>query len=96
MTSPRPRGRLPAPLAATALAVLAACSGGAAPFSTVSVAEVEAMLGAPDVLVVDANSRDTYEKGHLPGAVHYRAKPLAELLPQDRGARLVFYCASPS
>jgi hypothetical protein len=97
--SPPSRARSRASLAAVAACgALAACAGGSRPepFSTVSLDEVEAMLGAPGVLVVDANSSDTYAKGHLPGAVHYRAKPLPELLPAERDARLVFYCASPS
>ena len=94
MTSPRLRASL---AAAVACAALAACPGRSEePFSRASIDEVERMLGAPDVLLVDANSRDTYALNHLPGAVHYRAKPLPELLPPDRGARIVFYCASPS
>jgi len=89
-----PRRALPVALAASL--ALAACAGRPEPFSAISIDEVERMLGAPDVLVVDANSRPTYALNHLPGAVHYRARPLAELLPPDRDARLVFYCASPS
>jgi hypothetical protein len=36
-----------------------------------------------------------YEENHLPGAVHVGKQRLEPLLPADRSARLVFYCAGP-
>jgi rhodanese-related sulfurtransferase len=90
----------PARAAALAAGLLAAvaCSGRAAgePFAMASMDEVQAMLGKPDVAVVDANPPDVFEKNHLPGARLYKSAALTQLLPADKDARLVFYCASPS
>ena len=82
-----------------ALLALVACAGRGAkgdPFATVSLDDAERMMGDPGVVVIDANSRGTFEQNRLPGAVHHEAAPFAELLPPDRDARLLFYCASPS
>ncbi len=66
------------------------------PYRTLEPDEVEKMLGASDVRVYDANPRDVYEKHHLPGAVFIgHEKDLSRVLPADRSARLVFYCAGP-
>ena len=54
------------------------------PFRTASIAEVEAMLGAPDVAIVDANVRDLFERHHLPGARFAGSGPIAGVLPADR------------
>ncbi len=87
----------------TALALTAALAGAIAcaqdrkePFGTLSMDDVEKMLGQPNVVVVDANSDDVYRKNHLPGAVWWKSAPLPQLLPPDKGRTLVFYCASPS
>ena len=50
---------------------------------------------APDTYVFDANPRAMYEKRHLPGArwVPYDGV-VAEMLPPDRSATVVFYCAN--
>ncbi len=85
--------------AAALLAIAAACATkqrSADPFTMVSVDEVAAMVGEPDVAIVDANPQDVYQEGHVPGARWYRAAPsLAAVLPADKATRLVFYCASP-
>jgi rhodanese-related sulfurtransferase len=60
-----------------------------------SLDEVQALLGKPGVVVVDANVRSLYERYHLPGARHAASAPLASLLPADRGATVVFYCSGP-
>jgi rhodanese-related sulfurtransferase len=82
---------------ATAAAMLAgaACSRGE-PFETVSVDEVEKMLGAPDVVIVDANTPEVFRRNRLPGARRWKSAPAAELLPAEKDRRIVFYCASPS
>lgn len=83
--------------AAGALFAVLACAGDrkGEPFTTISMDEVQGMIGKPDVLVVDANPLDVFVKGHVPGARWWRSAPLAQLLPADKGRRLVFYCASP-
>lgn len=62
-----------------------------------SVAEVAAMLKRKDaVYVFDANNRESYLKGHVPGArwVQYDAITAADL-PASKDAKLIFYCFNP-
>jgi rhodanese-related sulfurtransferase len=75
-------------------AIACGSRGKGADFATLTLDEVEAMLGKPDVVVVDANERDLYEKHHLPGA-RFAGSKLASVLPEDKETRLVFYCTSP-
>lgn len=45
------------------------------------------------VAVYDANGRERYERGHIPGARFVgHDQVTADVLPQDRSTRLVFYC----
>jgi 3-mercaptopyruvate sulfurtransferase SseA len=86
------------PRAALRVAVLALAvvgAAGAADLPMVSVDDVEKMLGAPDVRIYDANTREVFEKAHLPGAIFVDARSLAATLPQDKSLRLVFYCKNP-
>ena len=87
------------PRAALGLAALCALAlaapARADDFKTLSVDEVQRMLGRQDVKVFDANPPDLWQKHHLPGATFIGDKKLATLLPPDKGAKLVFYCAGP-
>lgn len=59
-----------------------------------SVEQVRARLGTPGFHLFDANTRAHWEEGHLPGAVHVGMEGVsAAVLPVDRDATLVFYCA---
>lgn len=75
----------------------AASSGSEASpaFTNVSVEAVAAR--APSVAVFDANSRETFDLHHVPGAtwVHYDSVT-ADVLPADPSTPLVFYCANES
>lgn len=50
----------------------------------------------PGIHIFDANPREMYEQRHVPGArwVPYDGVT-ADVLPPDRSASLVFYCANP-
>lgn len=65
------------------------------PFGRMTVDEVSARLGQTDFFVFDANSKETYDKGHLPGA---RWVPFAtyeeSVLPKDKQVTLLFYCGN--
>jgi rhodanese-related sulfurtransferase len=69
-------------------------------FAVVTVEDVAAGI-APDaathLAVYDANDRETYEAGHVPGAtwVHYDSVTVADL-PGDTAAPVVFYCGGPT
>lgn len=49
------------------------------------------------IFVIDANGRKSFEKNHVPGAVHYDAikKNFAKALPQDKNTMIVAYCGGP-
>ena len=86
-------------LAALAL-VLAGCSRASSPSSelrSLTVDEVAARIAANDgkTFIYDNNEKDRYAKSHVPGAqwLEYD-RVVASDLPADRGATLVFYCAS--
>lgn len=92
--------------AALAALLLAGCQKAAAApdarppappskLATLSLAEVDALLGKPGVSLFDANPREMYEHGHLPGATWVPFDGVtADVLPADQRATLVFYCAN--
>ena len=60
-----------------------------------TVDEVEAGIAKTGSLFVfDANPKDVYEEGHVPGAKWVPKKVTADMLPADKSSKLVFYCAS--
>lgn len=67
------------------------------PFTIVSVDDVARHVDAHDgaIALFDANSRETYDTHHVPGAtwVHYDSVT-ADVLPTDHAASLVFYCGN--
>lgn len=85
--------------ALVATAAVAACSSSSAKDAAVrelSMDEVERALGTAGFHVFDANTPELYEKHHVPGARHVQGKAVAQALPPEKDARLVFYCTSPS
>jgi hypothetical protein len=87
-------------LAAIALVGSVGCSRASSPTSelhALTVDEVAARIAANDgkTFVYDNNPKDRYAKSHVPGAhwLDYDSVTAADL-PTDRGATLVFYCAS--
>ena len=63
--------------------------------ATITVADVAAGLSNGTVRVYDANRQETFNEHHVPGAtwVHYENLS-AEVLPEDRSQKIVFYCAN--
>lgn len=64
-------------------------------FAQMTVEEVAAGLAASDrrLAVFDANSRETYDTRHVPGATWVDYDALTrEQLPEDASTPLVFYC----
>ena len=82
--------------------VLAACAKPAPPpaddkLATMTVDEVEAAIATHRVTPVDCNGPLTRKKyGVVPGAILVSDEETygESELPSDKGARLVFYCAS--
>ncbi len=82
-------------LFAAAAVLLAACSRS--DLKTLTVDEVAARIAANDgkTFVYDNNERERFQRSHLPGAkwLAYDRVTAADL-PTDKGATLIFYCAS--
>jgi hypothetical protein len=75
------------------LAARAAPAGAESePFGRLEVGQVEALLGAKDVLIFDVNSAEVYAKGHVPGARWTALADVEKNLPADKSVRLVYYC----
>jgi len=58
--------------------------------------QLNARLGESGLHIFDSNPPSHWESGHIPGATYIG--PVAftpDMLPQDKSATLVFYCASP-
>ncbi len=76
-------------------------TAGAAPAKAGIPAEVtidsiwSAMRSGEKIHIYDANPPERYAKGHIPGAkwIHYDKVDTSDL-PEDKQARLVFYCAN--
>lgn len=84
-----------APAVASVAMLTGACNGGPE-LRKLTVDDVASRVAAHDgkIYVYDDNPQDRYLKGHVPGAVWLPSAPTAADLPADKGAMLVFYCAS--
>ncbi|QYJ90367.1 rhodanese-like domain-containing protein [Shewanella halotolerans] len=61
---------------------------------TISLAEAEALLAQKDVYFFDVNTLELWAEGYIPGAVYFNVDNWKTLLPEDKAARMVFYCAN--
>jgi len=63
---------------------------------TISPAELHEMRQKQSVLVIDVNSRQSWMKAHVPGAVNLDSVGYDDSdLPPDKASSLVFYCSNP-
>jgi len=66
------------------------------PFGKMTVDVVAKHLSEKNFHVYDANSAESFAKGHVPGALHLPFDSItAEKLPQTKGDTLLFYCMNP-
>lgn len=79
-----------------ATAVLAVTSY-AGEFPDVSISEVKALAESKKAVIIDVNGTESYNKGHVPGALDFAAikDKLADVLPKDKNATIVAYCGNP-
>jgi rhodanese-related sulfurtransferase len=64
---------------------------------TITRTELEALIDAGTVTVVEALPAEYYAQGHLPGAInipHTEVRELAPTLLPDKDAQIVVYCAN--
>ena len=62
--------------------------------AALTMAQVETLLGKPGVYVFDVNTPELWEQGHLPGAIYLDQSDIRPILPRNKKATLVFYCAN--
>ncbi|TAN36957.1 MAG: rhodanese-like domain-containing protein [Verrucomicrobia bacterium] len=84
-------------LVAFVVAALFAGVAVAAGYADISIAELKAAIANKSVTLLDANGTDSWQAGHIPGAIDFAAQQgkLADLLPKDKGALIVAYCGGP-
>jgi rhodanese-related sulfurtransferase len=93
-TQPAPKAAAPATPAPTA-----ATPTPAEPqkLAALTPEEVQKRLKEPNFFVFDNNSKERFDKGHVPGAKLLDPSTVtAAVLPADKAATLVFYCANTS
>lgn len=62
---------------------------------TISPADLMTAIQARSVVCFDLNSRDSWNRAHVPGALHLEPGSWSESeLPADRDTPLVFYCSN--
>ncbi len=60
----------------------------------ISMREAESLVGNEDVYFFDVNTLELWAEGFIPGAVYFNVKNWKELLPKNKDAVMVFYCAN--
>jgi rhodanese-related sulfurtransferase len=84
-------------IAALLVTAFAAVSVFANGFAEISVTDVNKLATDKSAVIIDVNGTDSYNAGHVPGALNYDAiqNNLAASLPKDKSAMIVAYCANP-
>jgi rhodanese-related sulfurtransferase len=67
-------------------------------YPDISITELKTAIADKKVTLIDANGSDSYNSGHIPGAINFQSAKadLASKLPADKGALVVAYCAGPT
>ena len=83
-------------LALSAAAFLAA-TVYAGEYADITIKDLKTEMAAKKVTLLDANGTESWEKGHIPGAIKFEAseEKLASVLPKDKNALIVAYCGNP-
>lgn len=81
---------------AVAAAALLAASVYAGEFADISISELKTAIASKKVTLFDVNGSESYQKGHIPGALDFESvKDLSSVLPKDKSALVVAYCGGP-
>ncbi len=84
-------------LAIVCASALIALGAYAAEYPDISIPELKSALETKQVTLIDVNGTESWQKGHIPGAIDYQSSKakLASLLPKDKNALVVAYCGGP-
>lgn len=68
-----------------------------AEYPEVNYEDLTSLIKEKKVFLVDANKKETYKSGHIPGAISYKKveKKFEKKLPKDKSSLVVAYCGSP-
>ena len=71
-------------------------SGKGGKVADVSLDSLKQAIAEGSITLIDVNGSKSYQKGHIPGAVDFQAvsADLGSVLPEDKGALVVAYCAN--
>jgi rhodanese-related sulfurtransferase len=85
-------------LLALAASLVFAVSVYAGEFADISIPELKTAMTSQKVVLLDANGTDSWQSGHIPGAIDFSAKQdkLSAVLPADKNVLVVAYCGNPS
>jgi rhodanese-related sulfurtransferase len=66
-------------------------------FQDITIKQLKSEMAAKKVTLLDANGTESWESGHIPGAVNFETteSKLASVLPKDKSALIVAYCGNP-
>lgn len=78
-------------------AVCLAATVYAGDFQDITIPDLKAEMAAKKVTLLDANGTESWQSGHIPGALNFEATEakLASVLPKDKNALIVAYCGNP-
>ncbi len=78
------------------LSLLAAVAT-AAEYPDISISQLKSAIEAKKATVLDVNGTESWQKGHIPGAIDFEANKdkLAKVLPKEKDALVVAYCGGP-
>ena len=80
-----------------AAALILAANVYAAEIPTITIPDLKAAMASKQVVLLDANGSESWQAGHIPGAIDFSAtkENLASVLPKDKNALVVAYCGNP-
>ena len=66
-------------------------------FKDVSISELKELIAKKSATIVDVNSKASFAKAHVTGAVHFgsNAERFETVLPKDKSTLIVAYCGGP-
>jgi len=82
---------------ALAASLMFAASVYAGDFADISIGDLKTAMTSQKVVLLDANGTESWQSGHIPGAIDFAAKQdkLSSVLPQDKDVLVVAYCGNP-
>ncbi len=78
--------------------LLVSASVFAVEFPDITIPDLKAAMASKKLVLLDANGTESWQAGHIPGALDFTAKKdkLAAALPADKNELIVAYCGNPT